>query len=219
MSSETIAQVAEAIPQATEAVQQTFMLSIDWNEVILLVIGAAIGLLASLATIVLQRHLDQRGKLHIFYKFINQKGTNGQGWGFKNSQDGYLHLSIPAIFELQNTSNTTRVIRDVSLLLYQDSRLVGKMVQINYLQTTTRTGGTVTKESEYHYGAEKGSYSFVLAPRSIQKQECHYVYKIKSNEKDDKIFNRIIVRYYDEKKYRSPLCCKEHRQQLGSKVV
>ena len=199
MSLETITQVAETIPQATETVQQTFMLSIDWNEVILLVIGAVIGLLASLATIVIQRHLDQKGKLNIFYRFTNQKGTNGRGWGFESSHDGYLYLSIPVVFELQNTSNTTRVIRDVSLLLYQDARLIGKMVQIDYLQATTRKGGTVTKETEYHYGTEKGSYSFVLAPRSIQRQECHYAYKIKPIEKDDNTFNQIIVRYYDEK--------------------
>lgn len=218
MSSETMSQVIEAMPQARETIQQTFLLTIDWNEVILLIIGAVIGLMASLATIVIQRHLDQKGKLNIFYRFINQRGTNGRGWGFEDSQDGYIYLSIPVMFELQNTSNTTRVIRDVSLLLYRDSQLIGKMVQIDYLQTTTRKDGTVTKEAVYHFGTEKGSYSFVLSPRSIQKQECHYAYKIKPSEKEYKAFNWLIFRYYDEKNKAQFFFRKGHRLQLGKEA-
>lgn len=73
MSSETMSQVIEAMPQARETIQQTFLLTIDWNEVILLIIGAVIGLMASLATIVIQRHLDQKGKLNIFTGLLTKE--------------------------------------------------------------------------------------------------------------------------------------------------
>lgn len=187
------------LSQISETIQQTTSLSIDWNEVVLLAIGAAIGLIASLATIAIQRFLDQKGKLNIFYRITNQRGATGSGWGFENSQDGYLYLTVPVVFELQNTSNTTRVVRDVNFLLYRDNLLIDKMVQIGCIQSTTQKDGVVTKKSDHHFGTEKESYSFVLAPRSIQKQECHYAYKIRPSEKDNKMFNRIVARYYDEK--------------------
>lgn len=194
MSTEILSNITETVPQVTETV-----ISTDWSEVTLVLVGAVIGWLLSLATIVVQRHMDQKGKLYIFYKFKVQKDTGGRGWGFEKNRDGHLCLTIPVAFELQNTSNMTRVVRDVSLLLYRDNQLIGKMTQINYMQTTTRTNGTITKEAEHHYGTEKGSYSFVLEPRSIQRQDCHYTYKIAPSEKADKSFNRLVVRYYDEK--------------------
>lgn len=188
-----------AITRVTENVGQVALITIDWNEVILLAIGAVIGLVASLATIGIQRFLDQKGSLNIFYRFINRGGATTHGWGFNKSSDGYLYLSIPVVFELQNTSNVTRVIRDVSLLLYNDNKVVDKMVQIDHMHTTTRRDGVVTKEDEHYFGTEKGSYSFVLNPRSIQKQECRYTYKIHPSEREAKMFNKIIARYYDEK--------------------
>lgn len=54
-------------------------------------------------------------------------------------------------------------------------------------------------EEEYWFGTEKGSYSFVLEPRSIQKQVCEYIFLVSQKEKDKFLFNRIVARYYDEK--------------------
>lgn len=189
----------EVVAEVTETIEKASLLTVDWNEVILLAIGAVIGLVASLATIGIQRYLDQKGSLNIFYRFINRRGGVARGWGFDKSPDGHLYFSIPVVFELQNTSNVTRVIRDVSFLLYNDNEVVDKMVQVDHMHTTTQRDGIVTKESEYFFGTEKGSYSFVLNPRSIQKQECHYTYKIHPSQRETKMFNQIVARYYDEK--------------------
>ena len=189
----------ETLPYVAEIVEQSNLPTIDWNEVVLLVIGAAIGLVASLATTVIQNHLDQKGKLNIFYKFITPKGAKQPGWGFRNRGDGHIYFSVPVVFELQNTSNTTRVIRDVSLLLYRNNQLIGKMAQIEYWESTMRVNGEITKKSEFYYGGDNSSYSFVLSPRSIQKQKCHYSYKICPSEKVDKTFDRVLIRYHDER--------------------
>lgn len=93
-------------------------INIDINEIILLVVGAGIGIVASVATMLGQQWIDKKGKLHIFYRFTYQKGFGKTGWGFGNSESSNIFFSIPVEFELQNTSNTTRVIRDLSLLLY-----------------------------------------------------------------------------------------------------
>lgn len=88
------------------------------TEVVMLILGAALGLIASLLTMVIQRWFDRRGKLNIFYRFSHQKNGSGTSWGFEDTEDGHKYFTVPVVYEIQNTSNTTRVIRDVSLLLF-----------------------------------------------------------------------------------------------------
>lgn len=169
------------------------------SEIIMLVIGAVLGLIASLFTMVVQRWLDKKGKLNIFYRFCHQKGTNGRSWGFQNSEDGRIYFTIPVVFEFQNTSNTTRVIRDVSLILFNGKTQVGKMIQIDHIHTRNRRGNTVTSEKDEYFGTDKGSYSFVIPPRSIQRQECEYMFIIDLTEVQEKQFDTIKARYFDER--------------------
>ncbi len=70
--------------------QQTATTGIDWNEIIYVVVGAVIGFIASIIVMVMERVLDKKGKLNIFYKRINQKIGNGLGWGFDRNIDGRL---------------------------------------------------------------------------------------------------------------------------------
>lgn len=65
----------------------------------------------------------KKGKLNIFYRFSYQKGMNGETWGFEETPNGGKCFVIPIVFEFQNTSNTTRVIRDVSMHLYDGKNL------------------------------------------------------------------------------------------------
>lgn len=146
----------------------------------------------------MERVLDKKGKLNIFYKRICQKIGNGLGWGFDKGVDGRLFFTLPVYFELQNTSNTTRIIRDLSFLLYSGTELVGNMHQMGTIYVTKSKGSEITDEKAFSFGAENGSYSFVLPPRSIQRQECEYVFAINPNEKEQKHFDTVIARYYDE---------------------
>lgn len=171
---------------------------IDWNEVILLLIGAAIGLFSSVLILILERVLDRKGKLMIFYRFINSRLTK-RGWGFEQDIDGRFFFTIPVYFELQNTSNTTRVIRDVSMMLYSGRVQVAKMIQADHFHMTKKSGNTITGEEDAYYGGEKGTYSFVLPPRSIQRQECEYIAVIEKSGINGMTFDRIKLRYYDEK--------------------
>lgn len=56
-------------------------ISVDINEIILLVVGAGIGFVASVGTILVQRLIDMKGKLNIFYRFTYQKGMGKTGGG------------------------------------------------------------------------------------------------------------------------------------------
>lgn len=203
---ETIPEITEIISQATEAVvqipdtiQKTAAWYIDWNEILYVLVGAVIGFLGSIIVLLAERALDKKGTIQIFYRRTSQCGMSRSGWGVDKSGDGRLYLTIPVVFEIQNTSNMTRVIRDVSLLLYSGDTLVGKMYQAPGIHITDRINGEITAEKDYKFGAEKGSYSFVLPPRSIQRQECEYLYIIQTNEKEEKSFNKVVVRYFDER--------------------
>lgn len=163
----------------------------NWFEVLLVVIGAVLGFALSIITTIVNKAIDKRGKLYIFYKLVYQKETtNKAGIGEIN---GETYLMIPLYFELQNTSNTTRVIRDVCLYLYNNGQRVAKMIQVQY------TKDSKTKEIKSNFGGDKNSYSFVLPPASIQKQECEFVYKVPTSKIEEYMFDEIRFSYFDEK--------------------
>lgn len=169
------------------------------NEIFMLILGAVLGFVASIFTMFAQRWLDKKGKLNIFYRFCYQKNGRGESWCFEDSTNGQKHFTIPIVYEFQNTSNTTRVIRDVSLLLYNGNSLVAKMLQLDHLHTTKRRGSEITEEKDLYFGTDKGSYSFVLEPRSIQRQECEYMHIIDKTDIENNMFDTIVLRYYDER--------------------
>ena len=160
------------------------------SEIILLLIGALIAFVSSIGTIIIQKKIDEHGKINLFYKFINVKTTE-KAWGFYSFDNLTQSLIIPAVFELQNTTNTTRVIRDVCLYLYNGNSKVCKMVQAEY---TAKKG--VIDDS---FGGVNNSYSFVLPPRSIQKVKCEFLLNVSNSEIEKYSFDKIVIKYYDEK--------------------
>ena len=67
------------------------------------------------------------------------------------------------------------------------------MIQAQY------TKNSKTNEVKNNFGGDKNSYSFVLPPLSIQKQECEFVYKIQSSKITENNFDEIRFSYFDEK--------------------
>lgn len=170
------------------------------EEIVLVLLGAFIGLVSSLVILVAERWLNQKGKLFIYYRISYQKGINSKkSWGFFEDYNGEYSFIIPVVYEIQNTSNTTKVVRDVGLYLYNDTDLISKMTQLDQIHITTRKGKEITCEKDVYFGAEKGSYSFVIEPRSINRFECEYIFKSSIKEIDVHAFNKIVLHYYDER--------------------
>ena len=133
----------------------------DWFEVWLVVIGAILGFALSIITTLVNKAIDKHGKMRIFYKLVYQKST-----GQKARIDltgGETYLTIPLYFELQNTSNTARVIRDVCLYLYNNGKEVAKMVQIQY------TKDTKTNAIKNNFGGEKKFVFLCFASHEYSK--------------------------------------------------
>lgn len=162
----------------------------DSNEIIMLLLGALIAFISSVGIILIQKWIDKCGKIYLYYKFINVK-IKQSPWGFYSEDSLTQTLIIPSVFELQNTTNTTRVIRDICLYLYDGEKLACKMRQIEY---STKNGN---KSDEF--GSVNNSYSFVLPPRSIQKTKCEFVLDISNTKTEKYKFNKIVLKYFDEK--------------------
>lgn len=182
----------------------------DWYELILVIIGAVLCFALSIVTTLVNKAMDKYGKLHLFYKFVYSKETARKA-GIKSNVGG-KYILIPVYFEFQNTANTTRVIRDVCLYLYNDGKRVGKMIQVQYSKSKRTQDGEIVEETVRNYGGDKNSYSLVLPPLSIQKLECEFLYKVAISEIEDYAFDEIRFSYFDEKNsiMECVLCKVEH---------
>ena len=188
--------------QTTQAYVEQNTTGMTQAEIKALLLGALLTFVFGIITRLIERYFDRKGHVNIYYRITNSKGEGIRGWGFDDSSYGYRFLEIPVDFELQNTTNVNRVIRDLCLILYMDDTAVAKMEQIECaivnIKTTTKDSEYSEKE-KYFFGREKGSYSFFLPPRSIQKQECEFLYKVRLQEMDRYSFNKIKLKYFDEK--------------------
>ncbi len=153
------------------------------QQIILLLIGAAIGFISSIGTTIVAEILKRQGKVKIYYKIVFSKERNDKTWGFFRSNNEII-FEIPMWVELQNTSNAVHVIRDLNILLFKGEKQITQMTQIN-------------KVNDTWYGND-GAYSFVLQPRSIKKYDLHFSIK-KSELIDNYNFDKIKLRYFDEK--------------------
>lgn len=162
------------------------------------IIGGAIGFLSSIGTVIVTHLINKKGKLNIYYKFISSPNIH-QPWGVYNGELNTIYLDIPVVFEFQNTSNSTRVIRDVSLELYNGNKFVSKLHQCEFIRCDKKRDGVLSETTITDFGSDNNSYSFVLPPRSIQKQKCDYLLKIDKSETEKYFFDSIQISYYDER--------------------
>lgn len=168
------------------------------KDILLVFLGGLIGFFSSLCILIVEWLFNRKGKIKIYYKFISSSLTH-KPWGIYEGGSNRIFFDIPVSFEFQNTSKTTRVIRDVSLELYLRNEFVAKFVQGEYGTKSKKVNGVETDLEKYNFGAENSSYSFVLNECSIQKQKCFYVFSIDENEVNKYKFDRIKICYYNER--------------------
>lgn len=168
------------------------------KDILLLVIGGLISLVTSMSLLWVQRKLDRSGDLLIFYKMIIH--PNGQRPGFFSQGDG-INFIIPIAFDLQNTSNSSKVMRDINILLYKDNKFVVKTMQT--YSTAHKKGNQVIRED--YFGNEQHSYSITIPPRGMQTLMFEFFYVIRQVELQKYDFNNIRLEYHDDKNKRHVL--------------
>ena len=194
------------------------------KDIILLLVGAAIGFISSVGIIVVERLFDRKGKLKVFYKFTNSSITH-KPWNVHRKSNSSLCMNIPVAFELQNTSNTTRVIRDICIELFNGNTFVMRLDQVEYgfeteYKYSLQTGVDIQTD-RVDLGTDNGSYSFVLPPRSIQKQKCEFSKTIREAESEKKYFDTIVICFYDEKDKKKEFAAKQNQNgwTIGNKEI
>lgn len=166
----------------------------DWISTL---VGAAIGFVSSIGILIVEKLLNRTGSIHIYAKVVHDRGTGKYTWGFMKFDKG-VSFRVPLWLELENTSNTTRVLRDVNLVLYQGKTRTAEMVQFQ--------SNNIKEKEPIIYGNDE-SYSFVLEPRSIRRYDCHF--GLQESVVEGQHFDQVKLRYYDEHD-------KEHLFLLGS---
>ncbi|WP_072500633.1 hypothetical protein [Olsenella phocaeensis] len=157
-------------------------------------IGGLIGFLSSLGVQIAMRVLDRKGKLS-YYGRINSSFL--QDWGFF-SADGKMTFVVPLELECQNTSNVTRVVRDVSLSLWRGGVEVSRMRQTQGIYNEHKHNGKVESRDSFALGDVNGSYSLVVPPRSIKKMNCFFTCRLEQNVQGIS-FDEIRISCYDER--------------------
>lgn len=160
----------------------------DWLATL---VGGALGFAASFGTAALNRLWDRAGKIKIYY-VLRHGDKMQEDAAFGTCSSGFVFV-LPLSLEIQNTSNTSRVIRDLCAATYLDGKVVDELVSITSVVTESKGQRTVQE-----YGGDKQSYSFVIPPRSIQRQYCTFMLTPDEDEKDAHKFNEVRLKYHDE---------------------
>lgn len=168
----------------------------NYYELIYIAFGAVLGLLSSVMIIIVERIMQKWGKLRIYYRFSNCPEPKC-GWGFEEKNAQTVEFWAPIRFEIYNSSNVTKILRDMSIVLYKNESFVQKMIQIEYRIVSHKSGHAVIDKETIFYGGEKGAYSFMITPQTIMPLECEYCIRLKRQEVEMGLFNNMRISYYD----------------------
>lgn len=166
------------------------------EKIIFTVLGGILGFASSIGVIIVEKIMANRGNILIFYKRIYSH-LSGKPWGIRKFD--IILFEIPIKFEIQNTSSVLKVVRDLSMYLYEGEEEVDKFTSIEYYNY--KEDNKKIKE----ICANEGSYSFVIPSKSIVNFKCYFsLKKSKNNEK----FDNVKLSYYDHnnKKHIYDIC-------------
>ncbi|WP_459541851.1 hypothetical protein [Parvimonas micra] len=166
------------------------------EKIIFTVLGGILGFASSIGVIIVEKIMANRGNLLIFYKRIYSH-LSCKPWGIREFD--ITLFEIPIKFEIQNTSSVLKVVRDLSMYLYEGEEEVDKFTSIEYYNYTE------DNKKIKEICANEGSYSFVIPSKSIVNFKCYFsLKKSKNNEK----FDNVKLSYYDHnnKKHIYDIC-------------
>ncbi len=174
------------------------------RDVLMLLIGAGISLIASTATFFLERWWNRSGKLQLYFLLMDNEGGDRYPLGFVEKRSiGQIEFNVPISLEIVNLCNTSRIIRNVELSMYNGNRRVKRLAQIMHSEYTPVSTSGKFEKVEIEYGSENNSYSFVVQPKSIQKQILLFCDEIKMSDEERRkyFFDNLRLEYYDEKNH------------------
>lgn len=156
------------------------------NYIISAIVGAIISILTSFCNKLIERHLDNKGKVAIYRKVVYIK-NDGRSMGIYQDKNDYSFV-VPLWIEVHNSKNASQIIRDFSVCIYSEGKMIAKMNQINYQKSEL--------SDNLNYYGNKGSYSFLIPENSIERFDLLFV--LKKSDCNHK-FDEIKITYYNNK--------------------
>jgi hypothetical protein len=147
-----------------------------------LIVGAIIGFVSSIFTTLTLGLLNSLGKVELYVKISSSNSF--RNWGFVNQVGNEISLFLPLVIQIQNTSKTTKIVRDLNVYAYNNGRCVARFTQAPI--SKNRKGIT-------QYG-NNGAYSFFCKPTSIEHYECLFTI---SNTDISTSFDELRIKYFD----------------------
>ena len=153
------------------------------KEIVLLFVGAVIGLASSLITTIINSLLKNKGSIKIYTKIIAPKLSGERSWGVLNTGNE-MRFIVPLKIQIQNTTEVSQVVRNLNILLFNNGKEICSMKQIN--------------NTDRFIFANEGSYSFVIEPKSLKEYECFFMIK-RNNLSGTDDFDELKLSYFDTK--------------------
>ncbi len=157
-------------------------------------LGAIIGAGSTIFSVWYSKRLQSKGKVCLYAKIVHERST-GKNWGFYKDDKLKINdtiLIIPVWLEVVNTCGIPRIVRDVNLYAYRKEFEIGKFTQIQ----------SSKNKREEDKLANNESYTLVIPEKSAQRFRMEFILHKSQIEYTDKAFDRIHLKYYDEKNIR-----------------
>ena len=170
--------------------------NLDKNQQIALIsagsalLGAIIGALATLASTWLNKKIQLSGNVSLYAKIVYSKGKDNLPWGFYRSKNKTgLFMQVPIWLDVCNTSGVSRILRNVNLYAYAGKKEIAPFTQIQ----------RVGEGEEKILLGDNESYTLVVSANCARRFNLNFVLHEEDLPKDKKIFDEIVLTYFDEK--------------------
>ena len=155
-------------------------------------LGAIIGAVGSLSAVFLTRAVQKHGKITLHARIVCSRiDTEQRTWGYRQTDQG-ISFHVPLWLDICNTSNVSKIVRNINLCIVKDKTIVADFTQF---QGT----GIYPKEPNITILGNAGAYSFVVSPNSILRAEVEFGILESDLRPEDREFNSVYLTYFDEK--------------------
>lgn len=150
-------------------------------------LGGVIGAGATLFSVWLSYYLQRRGKINLYIKHVYST-VNKEPWGFYQSGTEDI-IQVPLWIEFINTAGVSKVIRNLNIIACSSGEKLTEFTQIQSHSSST--------QSERLFG-NNGSYSFVIPPNSIIREQVMFMLKRSDLAPENPNFDKLFLSYFDE---------------------
>lgn len=130
-------------------------------------LGAVIGVVGSLSTVFLTKAVQKHGNITLHARIVGSRiDAAHRTWGYIQTDQG-ISFHVPLWLDICNTSDVSRIVRNVNLCIVKDRTIVADFTQF-------QGNGIDPREPNTTIVGNAGAYSFVVPPNSVLRTEVEF---------------------------------------------